>query len=233
MNSYFHAHFPRTVKRFGPPLLFGAIPNHECMAGAMAESPARLVFYEVEDRFYFWDRVCEAYAPVLPEERLFPLMRAIIRRSLKEARPELARAVWLVWNERELRRAVEAAKAVLGTAHGFFAGETGMKRFIDGRIVEPAESPSYRLFAEEMVEAKSGSVLTSSEAYHGYWAFCQPKSFTPLRRAAFKERFTNETLTRFGVGMRHDLVVQRDPDEKPRICQGWMGLTLKSEPGLN
>ncbi len=233
MNSYFRTHFPATVRRFGDPLLFGAVPNPDTMAFALNESPARVVFYQLESRFYFWERAREAYTPVVPEARLVAFIRAIIRRALRDTPRELAAAVWLVWNDRQLEQVINRARAILATDDQFFSGETGMRRFIGGRIVEPVEHPSYSLFAEQAVEPRSGAILTSGEAYHRYWSFCRPRNLTPLRRTMFKERFTNETLSRWGIGMRHDLVVPRENNQKPKICQGWQGIAVRAESGLN
>ena len=233
MQDYFQKHFPRAVERFGPPLLFAGVPNHDTFAFSLAESTARVVFYHPENCFYFWDRERSAYVQVQPEERLMVFIRGILRRSLDGLKPELARAIWMLWNERELGRVVAVAKILLGVDESFFRGDHGAKRMVGGAVISPHQAPSYSLFAEESVEARDGCILTASEAYHGYWTFCQPRKFTPVHRKDFRKCFTNETLTRWGVGMRHDLAVPRANDDKPKIVQGWQGLGLRTGTDWN
>jgi hypothetical protein len=152
---------------------------------------------------------------------------------LTDASADEARAVWILWNERQLQRVLGVARAILSVEESFFSGETGAVRYIAGKIIQPVAAPSYSMFAEQEVEPKPGAILTASAAYHGYWKYCQPLNLTPLRRTAFKERFTNETLTRWGVGMRHDLIVHGENDGRPKTCQGWQGLGLRTGAGLN
>lgn len=233
MEAYFRSQFPQATRRYGAPFLPGGLPNLDAMAFALGESPARLVYFASEGRFHYWERQLRAYRPVEPEERLLAFQRAIIRRSLSGVSADEARAVWILWNERQLQRVLEVARAILSVEETFFSGETGAARYIDGRIVQPVAAPSYTLFAEQAVEPRPGAILTMSEAYKGYWIFCRPQRLTPLRRAKFKERFTNETLTRWGVGIRHDLITHHEGDTKPKTCQGWQGLGLRTGAGLN
>jgi hypothetical protein len=203
------------------------------MAFALGESPARLVYFAGEGRFHYWERQLRAYRPVEPGERLLAFQRAIIRRSLSDASADEARAVWILWNERQLQRVLEVARAILSVEGTFFSGENGAARYIDGRIVQPVAAPCYALFAEQAVEPRPGAILTMSEAYHGYWTFCRPQHLKPLRRSAFKEKFTGETLTRWGIGMRHDLLIPCKHRAKSRTNQGWQGLGLRTGAGLN
>lgn len=221
------AEFPSSIaeKTFGPVILPGNVANLELLAASLGHCFS-LVHVPDEGVWYFQDYSVGAFRPTT-DAKVALLVSALITRRALEA-PEPLRTQ-LIGMRPLVMEIVTVARHLLAADPTFFSGELGAKRFIDGRLVESMKAPSYTLFAESHVEPMPEAILTMSHAYHRYWTFCQPRLFTPVRRTEFKEKFTNETLTRWGIGMRNDLVV----GEKPRICQGWKGLTLRSAAGLN
>lgn len=233
MNAWFARTFPRSTRRFGQPVLAGPLPNHDALAYALHEGPARVVFCGDEARFYFRDREIDAYRPVVPEERLLALLRALVRMGLASLGRLDAARVSALWTDAELRVVVERARALLTITPDFFTGANGQRRVVGTRVVEPHEAASASRFASENVERRERAVLTSTEAYQGYWRFCKSTGAPPLRRTAFKTAFTDESLNRWGIGMRHDLRVMDAAGGRERVCQGWMGLALLGGDGPN
>lgn len=223
-EEWFERTYPQSYRRYGPPLelVWGA--NHDTVASCLREGATRLIYNGAEDRFYFWDQHRDAYCRVEPEERLLALVRAILRRGAEEmTRSE--KIVWLqVWDEKAVERVVEAARILLTVDHTFFHGEVAHRRFVDGTLIEAATVESHKLFAEEAVHPLPGSILTVSDAYQGYHRFCTVKKLQPLRRTTFREEFRREAIEQFGVGLRHDLILEDGGRQK--ACQGWVDLGL-------
>ena len=227
MVEWFKEKFPRAERRYGPPLLISGEPNHDAWAYALREGSARVVFCPAEAQFYYLDRLVDAYRPVDPEERLMALVRALVRKASANLSFQDARQFCSLWSEPHVCMVVSRAKALLSVEPEFFSAPNGMKR------IEPVANISHKMFAEQLVELQQGAVLTAPDAYQGYFIFCRQNQAIPLRRTQFKQKFTDETLARWGIGMRNDLVVPRKNNEKPTICQGWQGLGLRALAGMN
>ena len=223
-EAWFERAFPKSYERHGPPiqLVWGA--NHDAIANALCESATRLVYHGPEERFYYWDKDRVAYCPVEPQERILALTRSILRRAAEEmTRSE--KLVWFrVWDEKAIKAVLDAARALLSVDHTFFHGESAHRRFVDGQLIEPTTVEGHKLFAREAVHQLPGSILTVSDAYQGYHRFCTMKQMQPLRRTTFREEFRREAIEQFGVGLRHDLVLQQSGSR--RTCQGWVDLGL-------
>jgi hypothetical protein len=223
-EAWFQRTYPGSYRRYGPPLelVWGA--NHDTVASCLREGATRLIYHGFEDRFYYWDRHRTAYCPVEPQERLLVLVRAILRRAAEEmTRSE--KIVWFqVWDEKAIKAVLDAARALLAVDHTFFHGEAAHRRFVDGQFVEPMAVEGHKLFAREVVHQLPGSILTVSDAYQGYHRFCTVKKLQPLRRTTFREEFRREAIEQFGVGLRHDLVLEQSGSKK--TCQGWVDLGL-------
>jgi hypothetical protein len=132
------------------------------------------------------------------------------------------KVVWFnVWNARAVEGVVDAARALLSVDYTFFHGKDAHRRFIHGQFIEPCTVESHRLFAERAIERDEAAVLTVPEAWEGYWRFCSMHRLPPLRRTTFREKFRCETISRFGIGLRHDLKIG------DQTAQGWRGLRLE------
>jgi hypothetical protein len=222
-EAWFQQTYPESYRRYGAPveIVWGA--NHDALANALNEGAARLVYHSPEDRFYYLDHR-DAFCPVEPVARLLALVRAILRRAAEDmTRSE--KIVWFqVWDEKAVRAVVDAARALLAVDHTFFHGEKSHRRFVGGHFIEPTAFESHELFVREAVHPLPGSILTVSDAYQGYHRFCTMKKMQPLRRTTFREEFRREAIEQFGVGLRHDLVLQQSGSK--RTCQGWVDLGL-------
>jgi hypothetical protein len=221
-EAWFQQTYPESYRRYGAPveIVWGA--NHDALANALNEGAARLVYHNPEDRFYYLDHNREAYCSVEPQEKILALVRAILRRAA-ESMVRSEKIVWFkIWDEKAIKRVVDAARAVLTVDHTFFHGATGHQRYIEGQYLEATTAPSYQKFAEEQVRKMPNAILTIRTAYQGYWKFCSAKKLPPLPQQEFKSRFRGESIERFGIGLRHDLRVG------DKIAQGWIGLTLEA-----
>ncbi len=223
-EAWFQRTYPESYRRYGAPLelVWGA--NHDALANALREGATRLVYHGPEGRFYFWDQHRAAYCPVEPGERILALVRAILRRGAEEmTRSE--KLVWFkVWDQKAIHGVLDAARALLKVDHTFFHGERAHRRFVDGEFIERTTVEGHKLFAREAVHPLPGSILTVSDAYQGYHRFCSMKKMQPLRRTTFKEEFRREAIEQFGVGLRHDLIM--DNGGRQKACQGWVDLGL-------
>ena len=216
----FRRAYPKSSRRFGPPIQLVLGANHDLLAASLNEGPAKIVYNGRENAFYHWEANRHAYCPVEPVERLLALIRAIVRRGA-DGMIRSDKLVWFtVWDEKQISRVVDAARVLLSVDHTFFHGEGGQRRFVDGKFIEPNAIESHQLFAEQAVQPDDAAVLTVPEAWEGYWKFCSVHQLPPLRRTTFRERFRGEAITRFGIGLRHDLKIGE------KTAQGWRGLRL-------
>jgi len=220
-EKWFEQTYPASYRRYGAPIeiVWGA--NHDTVASCLREGAARLVYHGPEGRFYYWDKDRAAYCPVEPEERILVVVRSILRRA-SEGMTRSEKVVWFgVWNEKTIDGVLDAARALLAVDFTFFNGEGAHRRFVDGKLVEPTTIESHQLFAEEAVQRDEAAILTVPEAWEGYWKFCSTHRLPPLRRTTFREKFRGETISRFGIGLRHDLKIGK------KTAQGWRGLKLE------
>ena len=221
-EQWFEGAYPKSYGRYGPPLQLVWGANRDALAGALREGAARIVYNDREDRFYYWDSGRLAYCPVAPQERLLAIIRSILRQPA-EAMTRSEKLVWFrVWDDEVINAVLDAARALLSVDYTFFHGEGAHRRFVDGQFIEPTMVESHQLFAEEAVQRDEAAILTVPEAWEGYWRFCSERRLPPLRRTTFREKFRGETISRFGIGLRHDLKIGE------KSTQGWRGLKLES-----
>ncbi|MEI8310993.1 MAG: hypothetical protein WCH98_09575 [Verrucomicrobiota bacterium] len=214
---------------YGPLILPGKVANLETIAASL-NSELRLIHHGVDNTWYVHDYAVDAYRPTTVGKLEFFIKALLNRKANSLSRPGCD---YILAMRPFASKIVDLAGELLAADTAFFSGELGARRYIDGKIVEPFATLSHKLFAEQAVEQKPGAVLAAPDAYQGYWGFCQTNNIPALRRGVFKEKFTNETMSRWGIGMRNDLLVPSDHGEKSRACQGWRGLCLRLDVGLN
>ena len=220
-EEWFEQTYPKSYRRYGAPIELVWGPNQDALANALNEGPARIVYQAAEDRFYYLDHSRDAFCPINPPERVLSFVRAILRRAA-EGMTRSEKIVWFqIWDEKAVRGVVDATRALLAVDHTFFHGKTAHRRFVEGQFIEPSTVESHQLFAERVVERDEAAILTVPEAWEGYWRFCSMHRLPPLRRTTFREKFRGETISRFGIGLRHDLKIGE------KTAQGWRGLRLE------
>jgi hypothetical protein len=206
--------FPCSFQTYGCPIQWN-LPNLDFLASALGELPLGIIYFPTEERFYFRDYVFGAHRPC-QSAKIVALARKLVNDSvdgLPLSQMEPSRAIF-----ESARDWVEHCKTTLAVEGNFFRGEGGHRRWIEGRYVEPVEKPSVTTFAETHIVHLKGGVLSSSEAYHLYYAHCLETGSNPLKKQVFIDRFTAETKKRWQVGFRHDL------EFNGRMLQGWREL---------
>jgi hypothetical protein len=210
---------------FGPLILPTTQLNLEVIAASLGDF-FKIVYSPAEGSWFFEDYSVGAYRPTTSGKVALFASAIITRKAMSELDPIRSRLLAARGSAREI---IDIAETLHAADSAFFQGELGARRYVDGKLVLPIAAPSYTLFAEAVVEPCPSAILTASDAYRGYFTFCRSKHEQPLRKMQFREKFTDETLSRWGIGMRNDLRV----GEKPRSCQGWKGLTLRPEASFN
>ena len=108
----------------------------------------------------------------------------------------------------------------------FFKGPRGARRYSAGSYIEPVELPLCRIFLDEQIVREDRGVLKLGDAYHRYYEFCSKRSENALPKPSFRKTFNHETKSRYGVGIRNDLL-----SPTGRMFQGWEGLEFAEVGG--
>jgi hypothetical protein len=114
---------------------------------------------------------------------------------------------------------IQKAKTILVADQTFFEGDTGHKRMVDGKIIDPNQEPAYRTFVRTRIFRQSDSHLAVADAFHAYYLFCREQGQPPVTRANFKHLAAEVIREEFRMGVRHDLI-----DDEGKTQQGWRGL---------
>ena len=215
--TWWKRQFPVTSRIYGDPVVFGE-PNLDFLAHALGEAPVGLIYYPPEGRFYFRDYLLEgAYRPT-SSGKVEALLRKLVVESVKDAPITLREGSKTLFLCSGAAR--ERGEVILAVEGHYFTGEDGPRRWENGRFIEPVEKPSVALFAETKVARKKGKILTTPEAYSGYWDFCVENKLTPVKKTVFKETFANEVRRIWQLGLRNDLKVDG------YTHQGWGELAI-------
>ena len=201
---WWRSNFQKSWRVSGPPLLFGS-PNLDFLAGALGELPLGLIFSKEEAGFFYKEFALDGVYVPTPSGRVESLARKVVLDSLRNAPRSFQKAQEQLYGA--ARGVRERAEVILAVEDGFFRGEGGGRRWINGGILEAVEKPSVALFAEAKVARKKGKILTTPEAYSRYFDFCREQGLSPVKKTVFKERFANEVRRRWHLGLRNDLKV--------------------------
>jgi len=215
--TWWRSNFSLSSRIYGDPIVFGE-PNLDFLAATLNESPVGLIYYPPEGRFYYRDYLFEnAYRPT-SEGKVEALIRKLLRDSLEDSPRTLqdaSKPLFLC-----SRGWIQQAKVIIAVEGHYFTGEEGHRRWIEGRFVEPVEKPSVAMFTEAKVGRKKGKILTTPEAYSGYWDYCLENKLSPVKKTVFKETFAYEVKRRWQLGIRNDLKCNGFTH------QGWMELAI-------
>jgi len=217
MWSWWKVNFPESWRIYGEPVLFDE-PNLDFLSATLNESPPGVIFYPLEEQFYFRDYLFEgAYRPT-SNGKVEALVRKLVRVSVLDA-PKTAKegSKNLFLSSGRVR---ERGEDILAVEAGYFTGEEGARRWENGRFIEPIEKPSVAMFTEAKVGRKKGKILTTPEAYSRYFDFCSENGLLPVKKTIFRERFAYEVRRRWQIGLRNDL------KSDGFIRQGWSELAI-------
>jgi hypothetical protein len=234
-NTWFAEKYPKAVERFGPGFLEGryedqhadtrfvpAALNEDAWAAALSEK-VPMVYFPPEAQFYFLDpRAVDggAYCPTSVEKVALLVSNQLMRCA--QACPLLVDIENLVVKFRKpdaLKGIVDKAKVILACADGFFTGTKGMRRAVNGKVIEANAEPTYVQFVKKTVVRQAEAKLTIQDAFSRYYQFCKQAGEPPLTRADFKQLVGEAIREVFKIGLRHDV---KDVDGVER--HGWVGI---------
>lgn len=238
-NEWFTARFPKAAELYGAAFLEGswrdgegfshtvvAHRNVDFFADILGGDPGlghQMVCHPQEDRFYFYDPVVDAFSPTTEEKLQLLISNLLVRCSQACTRfTDVTPLVDTFRTPKLLDEVVQRAKAMLQADSGFFKGESGHRRFIDGRYIESNDEPSYRQFVRKAVVACPEGRVTICDAFHKYFQFCAENKMSPLTRSEFKHLVTEVIREQFNIGFRHDV-----PGESGRANHGWLGIDCR------
>jgi len=242
-NSWFVSRFPEEAKLYGVPFLESlrvdqdgishitpAYLNDNFFASIIC-GPNRIVFFEPEEQWWFYDPVPGAFCPTTSAKLQLLLSNYLIR-CAEDCGP-LVDVTPLVVHFRKaevLEGVVRKAKAMNLCDDLFFSGEHGNPRLINGRIIEPTDKPSYELFVERNLAPEHASALTVTDCFHRYYTYCKKHQIPPLTRSDFKSLMSECLREYFAIGLRKDV-----PSKSGKVTEGWFGIRFKEEvmAGLN
>jgi hypothetical protein len=215
--TWWRSNFPLSSRIYGDPIVFGE-PNLDFLSATLNESPIGLIYYPPEGRFYFRDYLFGgAYRPT-SEGKVEALARKLLRESAEDSprtSKDASKPLFLC-----SRGWIQQAKVIIAVEGHYFTGEEGARRWENGRFIEPVEKPSVAMFTETKVARRKGKILTTPEAYSGYWDFCLENKLSPVKKTVFKETFAYEVKRRWQLGIRNDLKVDG------YTHQGWGELAI-------
>ena len=234
-NEWFGRYFTKQAQSFGSPFIEEIVSTRDsfvctpvslnafffaALLGGNTFLGHQVVFFPPEDRFYFLDPAVSAFRPTSAEK-----LQLVVSHYLWKCAGSCSNKVSIrplveeFTKDKVLRGITERAKAILEADRSFFEGPDGRVRYIDGKRLNPADGPSHRQFATEVIARQQGSWLTISQAYSQYALYCRQKGLTNISPPEFKSFMAVEILDTFNLKMRHDV-----PAEDGRQTHGWRDL---------
>lgn len=242
-NSYFTERFPEAVEKYGAAFMVGSwtdpfqqthiLPVHlntDFFAGVLGGSSRlghKVVYFQPEGCFFFFDPMVDAFVPTTGAK--FELLLSNLLVKCAQACGRLVDVRPLVETFRKpaiLQSVIERARAMLQADAGFFQGNDGHRRFVDGRYIEANEEPSYRQFVHKALVARPEGKVTLPDAFHRYYQFCTDNHLRPLTRADFKHLVSEVIREEFNIGLRHDV-----PGRSGKQNHGWLGIDCRLDAG--
>ena len=242
-NSYFAERFPEAVDKYGAAFMVGSwtdpfqqthiIPVHlniDFFAGVLGGSPQlghKVVYFQPEGCFFFFDPMVGAYVPTTEEKLQILLSNILVKCSsacgrLVDIRP----IVEAFRSQNTLNSVIQRAKAMLQADSSFFMGKDGNRRYVDGRYIEPTDELSYRLFVKETITPDPCASVTVPEAFTRYVVFCARNHLSALQRSQFKALVADVIREQYHLGIRHDI-----DNGRGQTTHGWRGLSLIAPTG--
>ena len=237
-SLWFAAKYPTQAEQWGAPFLEAtfAMPD-----GSTHISPVSLnlnffasifcdkkfnhhvVYYVVEQQFYFYEPRLDCYASTT-EEKLKLLLSWQLTMSAQSMPPtvEIQRLFMDLQAEHQLNKVIARAKSMHAAEESFFEGSQGRKRKLGQEIFDPKAEPPYKLFVHEAVVEDPAKTLTLPDAYDSFSLYCQTRGMKPIARKHFKSLLAEVVREEFGIGIRNDLRT-----EEGKWTKGWTGLTCR------
>ncbi|MEI7987385.1 MAG: hypothetical protein WCI55_17335 [Armatimonadota bacterium] len=243
-NGFFLDLFPQQTETWGPAFLEatyidadGLTRNSPCeintdffasILGGDERLGHQTVYYAPEKSFNFHDYSERAFLPVAESKLKLLLSNYLLRCSQAcNSLTDIENLVVKFREEKVLKLIVEKARTVLEVETGYFKGKHGKRRKVDGRVIEPEETPSYVQFVQKSIVKDPDAKLTIGDAFHSYWKWCKTEKQKPLTRQEFKHLVAEVIREEFRIGLRHDVL-----NDEGRQNHGWLGIDCRL-PSMN
>ena len=237
-NQWFAERWPEQAEQYGPAFLEGtwvdgdglkrwvpAYLNDDFFSAILGENRSlghQVVYFPAENAWYFYDFKVDAFCPTTEAKLKLLLSNFLIRCSQEcGSMVDVTNLVVKFRQDDVLQGIVVKARALLEADRSFFEGKDGKRRYVDGKIIDANEEPSYAQFVKKAIVREPASKLTVGDAFHRYYQFCKDNAMKPLTRPDFKELVAEVIREEFKIGLRHDV-----PTESGKQGHGWHGVRL-------
>ena len=243
-TEYFAQRFPEQIKNYGP-VFFGSPAfmngrevfiaesiNEDAMAAVLGGDQRlgqQVVFYKPEDLWYYQDyRVvgAGAYCPT-SEEKMSLLASNWIIRCSQACNPISAKAILKLRTPQNIKSIITTAKTMLEAEKSFFSGKEGKKRMVDGKLINPVDTPLHEIFIKDVIVPEPEGRITLTDCYHKYYRFCRDQGMPAPTRTEFQAILVDAIRSAFNVGLRHDV-----PGPNGKQGNGWRGIAYRQDSRL-
>ena len=202
-SEWFSSKFPQQANTYGPPILEAvyAGPDHSNRVNAVALNEDffaamlagdkslghQLIFYLPEQQFYFLDGRTINYAPTSEQKLILLLSQYLIQCAAEMPGNVDVKDLFInLREEKNLRKIIKRAKALLAAEESFFGEKSPHKR-IKG---PETHTKLAKTFARECLRHTEESILTVTECFIKFNEFCEENGLDPINRHAFKPMIT-------------------------------------------
>jgi hypothetical protein len=231
-GEWFAARFPEQAKTYGPPILeavyadddhgnrINAVAlNEDFFAGVLGGDKQlghHLVFYLPEQQFYFLDNRTGNYTPTSEQKLLLLLSQYLIQCASDMPSNIDVKDLFIgLRDERNLRKIIRRARALLAADESFFGEKSPHKR-IEG---PETHTRLAKTFARYYLRPTEDAVLTVTECFDTFNEFCVERGLEPVNRRIFKPLITEVVRELYDRGLRKDV-----PGHNGRRQNGWKDL---------
>lgn len=198
--------------------------NYDFFAGILkgdSKLGHSVVYYEPELQFYFKDS--DSIYKTTSPEKLQNHLRALLLKCAQEM-PQNVTLLNLFSKFRSdpcTKLIIQRAKSILAADESFFSPTSPNQRKVGPELPERLA----RVFTEQMLEKRPGSILTVTQAYTIFSHLSLQKNLKPIKRAPFRQMMVDLMKNTFDLSIRRDV-----KDENGLQQEGWQGIaTLASD----
>jgi len=243
-NEWFSDRFPEQAAQYGAPFMEGSyidadglrriIPaylNEDFFAaiiGGQKELGHQVVYYPSENQWYFFDYKVDAFCATTEAKLKLLLSNFLVRCSQEmSGLVDMTNLMVKFRQDDVLQKIVTKAKAVLEADRLFFEGNTGHKRIIDGKLIDPADPPVHEQFIKYAIVPEPKGAITVRDCYHKYYRYCRENKMSAPTRTEFQMLVSDAIRAAFNIGLRHDV-----PGSNGKQTNGWVGITYRRDTEL-
>ena len=235
-REFFAGRFPEQIKKYGS-AFFGNdafldgrrifIPdsvNEDAFAAILGGDHRlghQVVWCSHEETFYFQDHRVDAFFPTT-EDKLGILASNYLIKASERCPSVVAKAVLKLRMPATVRNVVQTAKTMLEADRSFFSGKEGKRRMVDGKLINPVDTPLHEIFIKDAIVPEPAGRITLTDCYHKYYRFCRDQGMPAPTRTEFRSILVDAIRSAFNIGLRHDV-----PGPNGKQANGWRGIAYR------